>query len=72
VVASESGTGRRVLVVVEPHEFLRGCIRCWLDSSCPEFEALVVGDAEASLHEGALRRAAAVLVTAHAQPWLER
>jgi len=75
VVASKAGTGRRLLVVVEPHELLRGCIRYWLDSSCPEFEALVVGDVEACGRDGVLRRAAAVLISAHApagpEPWQE-
>ncbi|MBV8703420.1 MAG: response regulator transcription factor [Acetobacteraceae bacterium] len=74
-MAWKAGTGRRLLVVVEPHELLRGCIRCWLDSSCPEFEALAVSDIEACGRGGVLRRAAAVLIGAHApagpEPWLE-
>ena len=71
----EAENGRRLLIVVEPREFLRGCLRCWLESSCQEFEALMIGDIEASLHDDALRRAAAALITAHPPPqpgpWLE-
>ncbi len=76
MAVSEAGNERRLLIVVEPREFLRGCIHCWLDSFCQEFEALMVGDIETSLPEDVLRRAAAVLIAAHAPlqvgPWLAR
>jgi hypothetical protein len=65
-----------LLIVVERRDFVRGCLTCWLDSSCGEFETLAVAAVETSLDDGNLARAAAVVVGVdtpeQADEWLGR
>jgi DNA-binding NarL/FixJ family response regulator len=64
--SSGFGTGLasqpNLLIVIERRDFVRGCLTCWLDSSCGEFEILAVAAAEASLDDDALAQAVAVVI----------
>jgi DNA-binding NarL/FixJ family response regulator len=50
-----------LLVVADRRDFVRGCLACWLVSSCDEFETLAVAGVEAFLPDDALAQAAAVV-----------
>jgi DNA-binding NarL/FixJ family response regulator len=65
-----------LLIVVERRDFVRGCLTCWLDSSCGEFETLAVAAVETSLDDESLAQAAAVVIGVDtpelADKWLGR
>jgi DNA-binding NarL/FixJ family response regulator len=65
-----------LLIVAERRDFVRGCLTCWLGSSCGEFETLAVAGVETSLADDALAQAAAVLfglgASEQIDAWLDR
>ena len=65
-----------LLIVVERRDFVRGCVTCWLDNACGEFETLAVAAVETSLDDETLAQAAAVVIgidaSEQADNWLGR
>ncbi|MCW3474790.1 response regulator transcription factor [Limobrevibacterium gyesilva] len=63
------------LLVVERREFVRGCLTCWLNRFCQEFEVTAGSDAVTSFQVEALKRAAAVILgvdkPVQSDEWLE-
>ena len=51
-----------LLIVLERRDFVRGCLACWLDSACGEFETLAVAEVETCLDNDTLAQAAAVVI----------
>jgi DNA-binding NarL/FixJ family response regulator len=50
------------LIVVEPRDFVRGCVACWLGNSCTEFATVAVADFDGSCQTQAIECAAAALI----------
>ena len=52
----------KLLIVIDRHEFSRGCLGSWLDTLNGEFEVIGVADVRQSLRPGQLQRAGAVIL----------
>jgi DNA-binding NarL/FixJ family response regulator len=66
----------RIIQVVEPSEFFRGCLAFWLRSSCPEFEIGTAPDLGFSDNEEYVSRVATVVIGTSSfqttSQWVER
>jgi DNA-binding NarL/FixJ family response regulator len=51
-----------MLIVIEPRDFVRGCLACWLGNSCAEFVTVAVSNFDAPLQTQVLEQAAAILI----------
>jgi DNA-binding NarL/FixJ family response regulator len=54
----------KILVALSQREFVRGCLSCWLQGFCPEFEIKVVGSIDDLQTQQWLTRASAILLDA--------
>ncbi len=59
-------TSSRLLIVVERHEFVRGCLSSWIATFDKEFELASVADVTNSLPAATLARATVVILSASA------
>ena len=71
-----SAVGTKLLIVVDPREFWRGCLSSWLDNLGEEFEVVGSADVRLSLRPDQLGRASAVILgigeRRAGEAWLEQ